>query len=248
MSTTTPSSSTPSSTTPPSPEVARHAANGGMPPDAASEAEWHRMMITSLPGPADPAPLGLAAFALTTFLLSAQNATWMGGTSAWLGYALAYGGLVQLLAAMWEFRNRNVFGATAFGTYGGFWIGLGLFWELVVPTATAGQIDNDLAWIALAFLVVNTYLMLCSVMVNASIVAVFVALEATLVVLMIGYFNTSTTTLKVGGIVGVVTAAIAWYASFAGLTNGMFGKHLVPVGKPFVQPAMPAAPAADPKG
>ena len=80
-------------------------------------------------GIADPAPLGLAAFALTTFLLSAFNAGWMTNASgcAWLGYAFAYGGLCQLLAGMWEFRNRNVFGATAFSTYGGFWIGLGLY-------------------------------------------------------------------------------------------------------------------------
>src|SRR5215472_9297943 len=76
------------------------------------------------PPAADPAPLGLAAFALTTFLLSAANAHWMTSATgnAWLGYAFAYGGLAQLLAGMWEFRNRNVFGATAFGTYGGFWI------------------------------------------------------------------------------------------------------------------------------
>src|ERR1700735_3585827 len=75
---------------------------------------------------ADPAPLGLAAFALTTFLLSAANANLMTSATgnAWLGYALAYGGACQLLAGMWEFRNRNVFGATAFSTYGGFWIGL----------------------------------------------------------------------------------------------------------------------------
>src|SRR5256885_2528942 len=81
---------------------------------------------------ADPAPLGLAAFALTTFLLSAFNANWMtsAGGLAWLGYAFGYGGLVQLLAGMWEFRNRNVFGATAFSSYGGFWLGLGLYFIL----------------------------------------------------------------------------------------------------------------------
>jgi len=90
---------------------------------------------TAIPAPvADPAPLGLAAFALTTFLLSAANAGWMTKATgnAWLGYALAYGGLAQLLAGMWEFRNRNVFGATAFGSYGGFWIGLGLWYLFVV--------------------------------------------------------------------------------------------------------------------
>src|SRR6201996_4643785 len=86
---------------------------------------------------ADPAPLGLAAFALTTFLLSAANANWMTGATgnAWLGYALAYGGGIQLLAGMWEFRNRNVFGATAFSTYGGFWIGLFLWVQFVAPGA-----------------------------------------------------------------------------------------------------------------
>jgi len=78
---------------------------------------------------ADPAPLGLAGFALTTFLLSAANAGWMTHATgnAWLSYAFAYGGLAQLLAGMWEFRNRNVFGATAFSTYGGFWIGLAIW-------------------------------------------------------------------------------------------------------------------------
>ena len=86
------------------------------------------------PGIADPAPLGLAAFALTTFLLSADNAGWMTSATgnAWLGFAFAYGGLAQLLAGMWEFRNRNVFGATAFGTYGGFWIGLAV-WSFSWP-------------------------------------------------------------------------------------------------------------------
>ena len=73
---------------------------------------------------ADPAPLGLAAFALTTFLLSGHNASFI-PDAVWIGPALFYGGLCQLLAGMWEFRNRNVFGATAFSTYGGFWIALG---------------------------------------------------------------------------------------------------------------------------
>jgi len=84
---------------------------------------------------ADPAPLGLAGFALTTFLLSAANAHWMTKATgaAFLGYAFAYGGLAQFAAGMWEFRNRNVFGATAFGSYGSFWIGLGLWFLLVAP-------------------------------------------------------------------------------------------------------------------
>src|SRR4030095_6150740 len=75
---------------------------------------------------ADPAPLGLAAFALTTFMLSGHNAGFIPDI-IWVGLALFYGGMIQLLAGMWEFRNKNVFGATAFSTYGGFWLSLGIF-------------------------------------------------------------------------------------------------------------------------
>lgn len=181
---------------------------------------------------ADPAPLGLAAFALTTFLLSAKNAGWTHGTDAWLGYALAYGGLCQLLAGMWEFRNRNVFGSTAFATYGGFWIGLGLYALLVAPKGSAAQIDNDLAWILLAFAIFNTYMLLWSTQVNEAVLAVFLTLEATEIILVVGNFSHSTAVVKVGGYVGVLTAACAWYASAAGVLNGMVGRAVLWVGGP----------------
>src|SRR5207247_11346227 len=77
-------------------------------------------------GIADPAPLGLAAFAATTFLLSAANAGWMTKATgdAWLGYAFAYGGFAQLLAGMWGFPHRHVFGGHAFSHYGGLRLGV----------------------------------------------------------------------------------------------------------------------------
>lgn len=195
--------------------------------------------VMSVPGIADPAPLGLAAFALTTFLLSAANAGWMKSATgdAWLGYAFAYGGLGQLLAGMWEFRNRNVFGATAFSTYGGFWIGLGLWALLVAPHATSPAAANhDIAWILLAFAIFNTYMLLWSTQVNAAVFAVFLTLELTEIILFIGNFSNSSGTVKVGGIVGIITAVCAWYASAAGVANGMGGRLRVPVGRPLLAP------------
>jgi uncharacterized protein len=189
--------------------------------------------VMSVPGIADPAPLGLAAFALTTFLLSAANAGWMKSATgdAWLGYAFAYGGLGQLLAGMWEFRNRNVFGATAFSTYGGFWIGLGLWALLVAPHATSPTAANhDIAWILLAFAIFNTYMLLWSTQVNAAVFGVFLTLEVTEILLFIGNFSSSTQTIKVGGYVGVLTAAVAWYTSAAGVVNGMHERPVLPVG------------------
>jgi uncharacterized protein len=183
---------------------------------------------------ADPAPLGLAAFALTTFLLSAKNAGWTHGTDAWLGYAFAYGGLGQLLAGMWEFRNRNVFGATAFSTYGCFWIGLGLYIKFLPADATPAQIGNDLGWILLAFAIFNTYMLLWSARVNTAVFAVFLTLEITEIVLFIGNFSGNANTVKFGGYIGIITALCAWYASSAGVVNGLTGKPVLSVGKPLM--------------
>ena len=205
--------------------------------------------IVNLQPPADPAPLGLAAFALTTFLLSAKNANWMTHSTgaSFLGYAFAYGGLAQLLAGMWEFRNRNVFGATAFSTYGAFWIGLGLWVRLVAgPSAAAAKtplalvatnaaLNKDVGWILLAFFIFNTYMLVLSTQVNMAVFLVFLTLGITEIVLSIGNFNAGaallpTGTIKFGGYVGLVTAVVAWYASFALISRGMTGKLKFPVG------------------
>jgi uncharacterized protein len=204
-------------------------------------------------GIADPGPLGLAAFALTTFLLSAKNAGWMTHATgnAWLGFALAYGGFAQLCAAMWEFRNRNVVGATAFGTFGAFWVGLG-FWVLLVvnplvaaikpvtAAATVAGLNHDLGWILLGFAVFTTYVLILVTQTNTALFTVFLLLWVTLIVLCIGNFNAGsallpTTTIKIGGYLGVVTAAAAWYTSAAGMAAGIGGKLRFPVGPPLIK-------------
>lgn len=188
-------------------------------------------------GIADPGPLGLAAFALTTFLLSVANAKWMNNSSTneWLGYAFAYGGLCQLLAGMWEFRNRNVFGATAFSSYGGFWIGLGLWALLVLPHDSPAQVGKDEAWILLAFAIFNSYMLLMSTQVNLAVFGVFLTLEVTEIVLAIGGFTANSNITRVGGVIGVITAAVAWYTSAAGVSNGIVGGRIkLPVGKALI--------------
>jgi succinate-acetate transporter protein len=191
---------------------------------------------------ADPAPLGLAAFALTTFLLSGHNATFI-PDAIWVGAAIFYGGMIQLLAGMWEFKNRNVFGATAFSTYGGFWLSLGAFIVLIsISSGFAGllkgaDIDNSLAWFLVAFAIFNTYMLLCSTRVNAAVFLVFLTLEITEIVLAVGFFRLahgeSAYWLHAGGWCGIVTAGVAWYASAAGVMNGMSARRVLPVGGPF---------------
>jgi uncharacterized protein len=198
-------------------------------------------LVESTPA-ADPAPLGLAGFALTTFLLSGHNASWIPDL-IWVGPAIFYGGMAQFAAGMWEFRNRNVFGATAFSTYGAFWMGLGLFIILGVDTSrwlaayTGGDLTNALAWFLFAFAVFNTYMLIGSMQVNTAVFMVFLTLEITEILLVIGFFNLShggtQWWLHAGGWAGIVTAGVAWYASAAGVLNGVHGRVVLPVGRPF---------------
>ena len=204
-------------------------------------------------GIADPAPLGLAAFALTTFLLSAKNAGWMTHAtgSAWLGFAFAYGGFAQLCAAMWEFRNRNVVGATGFGTFGAFWIGIGFWILLVVNPAVAAikpataavtvtAINHDLGWILLGFAIFTTYATILILQTNTALFTTFFLLWVTLIILCIGNFNAGaallpTTTIKIGGYLGLITALAAWYTSAAGMAAGMGGKLRLPLGPALIK-------------
>jgi uncharacterized protein len=194
---------------------------------------------------ADPAPLGLAGFALTTFLLSGHNATFIPDL-IWIGPALFYGGLAQLLAGMWEFKNRNVFGATAFSTYGGFWLALGIFVTLLVLsknfagaiTTNPHDVPNALAWFLVAFAIFNTYMMFWSLRINVAVFLVFLVLEITEILLFIGFFyeahgHANNGWVHTGGWVGILTALVAWYASAAGVANGMAApRRIVPVGRP----------------
>jgi uncharacterized protein len=197
-------------------------------------------LIESVPA-ADPAPLGLAGFALTTFLLSGHNATFIPDL-IWIGPAFFYGGLAQFCAGMWEFRNRNVFGATAFSTYGGFWMAFGIFVTLAVTVKsftaglTGADIANAGAWFLIAFAIFNTYMLMWASRVNVAVFGVFLTLEITEILLAIGNLRVAhghgAGWTHWGGWVGIITAAVAWYTSAAGVANGMSGRRILPVGKP----------------
>jgi uncharacterized protein len=199
---------------------------------------------------ADPAPLGLGAFALTTFILSAHNA--LGGTAvpllAFYGFAIFYGGLAQFMAGMMEFRNRNVFGATAFTTYGAFWMGLAAFVGLVlVEKVKGGDVATSLGWILLAFAIFNTYMLMWSTRTTMAVFLVFLTLEITEILLFIGNFRGDAAgkgLVALGGWVGLLTALVAWYTSAAVLLNCMASRTILPLGKPiWGEPAESPTPA-----
>jgi succinate-acetate transporter protein len=180
---------------------------------------------------ADPGPLGLAAFALTTFVLSMFNADLIGkgGEPVVLGLALAYGGVAQVLAGMWEFRTGNTFGAVAFTSFGAFWIS---FWALEqffaadIPKADAG---DAVGLFLIAWGIFTTYMWVASFRTTAAVCLVFGLLAVTFFLLGIGNTGAHPDLVKAGGWFGLATAAAAWYASFAGVTNSTFGRVVLPV-------------------
>src|SRR3954467_6778767 len=185
-----------------------------------------------VPSPiADPGPLGLAAFALTTFVLSMFNAGLVSdkGEPIVFGLAFAYGGLAQVLAGMWEFRTGNTFGAVAFTSYGAFWLSFWAFVQFYAPKVPEADAGHAVGLFLIAWGIFTAYMFIASLRTTAAIALVFILLTVTFVVLGIGDAGGNTSITKLGGWLGLATAAAAWYASFAGVTNATFGRVVLPV-------------------
>lgn len=183
--------------------------------------------VSHVAATADPGPLGLGGFALTTFVLSMANAKIIEG-HAFLGLAFFYGGLAQLLAGMQEYKKNNVFGATAFSTYGAFWMSLALMTLLVacgVPVKWGGPATGIFL---IAFTIFNTYMWIGSFRVNVAVCAIFTTLEITFILLDLAEFGIISSVP--GGIVGIICALCAWYTSAAGVLNAVYRKTVLPVG------------------
>ena len=179
--------------------------------------------------PADPGPLGLAAFAGTTFVLSLMNSNLVSdkGIGAVLALALAYGGLAQLLAGMWEFRTGNTFGAVAFSSFGAFWISFFFLLDVVPASAITPHGVAAYLWMWAIF---TTYMFFASLRTTAAVSLVFLLLAVTFILLAIGDMGGGHAGIKhAGGYVGIATAIAAWYASFAAVINSTFGRVLLPV-------------------
>lgn len=176
------------------------------------------------PAHANPAPLGLTGFAMTTFILSIVNAGLVAKTDAnFVGLAIAFGGLGQLLAGMWEFRAGNTLGATAFSTYGAFWIAV----AVGVLTKTFG--GPGVSYYFLAFGILTFLFLLSALRTNLALIAVFFFLTLTYLALAIGGFAASDTWTGIGGWLGIITALVAQYTALAGILSAGKSAFQLPI-------------------
>jgi uncharacterized protein len=192
------------------------------------------------PGLADPAPLGLASFATTTFILSMINAGLVGGGTATAAgivapMAFAVGGIAQFTAGLWEFRNGNTFGATAFCSFGMFWLSFYLLLHVTASALPKTEIFSSIGLYLWAWGIFTAYMTVASLRTTGAVFAVFLLLTVTFILLGIGNsalagtLSLTNNTIKIGGWVGLATAIVAWYASFAGVLNDTWGRTVLPV-------------------
>lgn len=190
---------------------------------------------------ANPAPMGLCAFALTTFVLSCVNTNARGITAQNIAVPLAfgYGGVVQLLAGMWEMATGNTFGATAFASYGGFWISYGL---LLTPSLAilgnyeGSDISSVLGFFLTGWFIFTTVLLLCTLRSSVAFFMLFFTLDLAFLLLACGNYatangaaNSATMLTHGGGYFGFFAAFLAWYNALAGIADTSNSFFIIPV-------------------
>ncbi|KAH8929520.1 putative FUN34-transmembrane protein [Atractiella rhizophila] len=213
--------------------VNRAVTPGGHPVDTSQPAfpVYHRKF-------ANPAPLGLMGFAGTTFFLSMINVQARHVTipNVVVGLALGYGGLAQLLAGMWEFAAGNTFGATAFSSYGAFWLS---FAAIYIPDSgilaafegEEGQLVSSVGIYLATWFIFTTLMLICTLRSSWGLIALFFFLDITFLLLMAGEFTENVKVHKAGGAFGIITAFIAWYVGLAGILTPDNSFFVLPVGE-----------------
>jgi|SRR5579883_22802 succinate-acetate transporter protein len=203
-------------------------------------AERSEQPAAAAPATANPAPLGLCGFALTTFVLSCVNAGFIipqgVGLTIVLGLAVFYGGLAQMLAGMWEFKAGNTFGAAAFTSYGAFWLS---FAAIFIPgfgvlaaftgKAAATNINTAIGIYLLGWTIFTALMTLGTLKSNVALISVFVVLTLTFLWLVIGFLGGGTFWIQLGGWFGIITALLAWYTALAGLLSSGRNAFTLPV-------------------
>jgi len=199
-----------------------------------------QQLYSSQPRPSrigNPGALGLFSFASTTFILSLINVQTRGvhAPNVVVGMAIFTGGLVQLLAGMWEFPRGNVFGATAFSSYGAFWMS---YATILLPSSgilAAYTDDRELANALGIYLItwfMFTFMMfIAALRKNVGFILLLGFLSLTFLLLAIGEFTLNASASKAGGALGIITAFIAYYCAVSELLVREDSYFMLPLGQ-----------------
>jgi uncharacterized protein len=181
---------------------------------------------------ANPGPLGLMGFGMTTILLNIHNAGFFPAMTVIVSMGIFYGGLAQVIAGILEFRKGNTFGTTAFTSYGFFWIALVGIWYLPTSSATAPS-DATFVGIFLALWGIFTgFMFIGTLKGNRALQFVFASLTVLFALLAIGNISGNHGIIHIAGFEGIICGASAVYLAMAEVINEQFGRTVLPIGAP----------------
>ncbi|MEH7176826.1 acetate uptake transporter [Neobacillus vireti] len=184
---------------------------------------------------ANPAPLGLMGFGMTTILLNIHNAGFFALDAMILGMGIFYGGLAQVIAGIMEFKKNNTFGTTAFTSYGFFWLSLVAL--NMIPLMGYGEAASSLSMAAYLLMwgLFTLFMFVGTLRINKALQVVFGTLTILFFLLAIGNFTGSSLILTIAGYEGILCGFTAIYAAMAQVLNEVYGKIILPIGESKIQ-------------
>jgi succinate-acetate transporter protein len=184
---------------------------------------------------ADPAPLGLTGLAMVTLVASSQKLGWTEGLSLLIPWAIFLGGFAQLLACIYDFKHNNLFGATAFGGYGLFWISVAASWLIKIgafgPILTAGFDVRQLGMVFLGYLIFSVFLTIAALKTNKALIAIMILIDVLFIGLMMDAFKCGEYWHSIAAWTELFISLIGFYAAGANLLNKTYGRIILPLGK-----------------
>jgi hypothetical protein len=186
--------------------------------------------------PADPSVLGLTGLAMVTLVASSEKLGWTAGLSLLIPWAIFLGGFAQLIACVYDFKKNNLFGATAFGIYGLFWIAVAASWMIKLgvfgPILAQGYDIRQFAFIFLGYLIISVFITIAAFKTNKALIAILVFIDFLFIGLMMSSFGMGESWHTLAAWSELTISLIGFYAAGANLLNKMYGRELLPLGKP----------------
>lgn len=183
---------------------------------------------------ADPTPLGLTGLAMVTLVAASQKLGWTTGLSMVIPWAIFLGGIAQIMACVYDFKHNNLFGATAFGIYGLFWISVAASWMIkmgVLGQTLAGAVDvHQLGFAFLGYLIISVFLTIGALKTNKALIVIMILIDILFIGLMMDSFGMGEYWHTIAAWTELVISMIGFYAAGANLLNKMYGRVILPLG------------------
>jgi succinate-acetate transporter protein len=180
---------------------------------------------------ANPAPLGLLGFGMTTILLNIHNAGFFELDSMIMGMGIFMGGIAQIFAGLQEWKKNNTFGATAFVAYGSFWLSLVTIW--LIPATSFGAAykssETALGWYLLLWGIFTFFMFIGTLKLNRLLQVIFSTLTVLFILLAVSAFTENKSLHTIAGYEGIICGASAFYGCFALILNEVYGRKVLPV-------------------